>query len=351
MTESSVRLADADRLDVALNRLVTSGRLTADQATAVRGEFAATTGAVGPAAAVNRPGTGPALPAPSWRVILPEIGGYIGAAFVLAASVVLVGPHWNALSRVGQVMLFAVPAVLLIGAGVLIARNAPGGWNPHSGTVVAGRRRVVAVLLASGAGLGAAAAGVAAAPDGVDRAIFTSGAVLMLGGYLFCRSALIHLAALVAVALATISWTAWWALDRWGSENPSLAVGVALGLVAMGWAAATVAGWFDEPRLGVMGAYAVGFAAAETVAVGTESNLVATAGYLVLAGLAVSGFVGYVRSRFAGHLVAGVIALATVVPQAVMDYTDGAIGAGGALLVVGLSIVGASLIGFRVHHR
>jgi hypothetical protein len=109
-----------------------------------------------------------------------------------------------------------------------------------------------------------------------------------------------------------------------------------------------VAGWFDERRLGLMAAYVVGFAAAEIVVAGSGSNLVANAGYLVLAGLAICGFVGYARTRFVGHLVAGVVALATVIPQAVLDYTDGAFGAGGALLLVGLSIVGASLIGFRV---
>ncbi|WP_395729210.1 hypothetical protein [Nakamurella sp.] len=351
MSESGIRLPDASRLDVALDRLVTSGRLTADQATAVRGEFASTADVLGSPPAAERLRTGSALPAPTWRVILPEVGGYVGAAFVAAAAAVLVGPHWETLSRAAQVLLFAVPAALLIGAGVLIARNAPGGWNPHAGSVAAGRRRVVAVLLTVGAGLGAAATGVAVGEDATDRAIFTAAAVLLIGAYLFCRSALIQLAALVAVALGTLSWTAWWAQERWGMSNPSVAIGLALGVVAAGWAAATMAGWFDERRLGTMGAYTVGFVAAEILAVGSESGLVATAGYLALTGLAVSGFVGYVRTRFVGHLIVGVVALATVVPQAVLDYTGGAFGAGGALLLVGLSIVGASLIGFRVRRR
>ena len=348
MTDSSTRLPDAGRLDVALDRLVGSGRLTTDQAAAVRGEFAATGDAILPAAG---PSPRPAPPATSWRVILPEVGGYVGAAFVVAATAVLVGPHWDELSRTAQVLLFAVPAALLIGAGTLIAGNAPSGWSPHAGRVAAGRRRVVAVLLTVGAGLGAAAAGVASGEDAADRAALTAGAVLLIGAYPFCRSALTHLATLAAVALATVTWTAWWAHDRWEVENPSLAVGLVLGVLAAGWAAATMAGWFDERRLGTMGAYAVGFVAAEILAGGNESSLVATAGYLVLAGLAICGFVGYVRTRFVGHLVAGVVALATVIPQSVLDYTNGAFGAGGALLLVGLSIVGASLIGFRVRRR
>lgn len=349
VTESSMRHPDVSRLEVALDRLVTSGQLTAAQAMAVRGEFDAAAQEMASPLPANRWRPGPEPASPSWRAILPEVGGYVGTAFVGAAAVVLVGPHWDALSRLWQVLLLAVPAALLIGAGVLIARNSPGGWSPHTGTVTAGRRRVVAVMLTVGAGLGAAATGVAVGEDGIDRAVLTAGAVLLVGAYVFCRSVLIHLAALVTTVLATVSWTAYWARELLGIENPSVAVGVALGVVAGGWAAATAAGWFDERGLGVMGAYAVGFAAAEIVAVGSESTTVATAGYLVLVALAVSGFVGYVRTRFVGHLVVGVIALATVVPQAVLDYTDGAIGAGGALLVAGLSIVGASLIGFRVH--
>lgn len=211
-------------------------------------------------------------PGPGWRQILPEVGGYVGAAFVVAATAVLVGPHWDALSRMEQILIFAIPAVLLIGAAVTIARSAPGGWSPHAGTVATGRRRAVAVLLAFGSGLGGAAAGVAAGEDAVDRALLTTAAVLLLAAYAFCRSALLHVSALLAVALATVSWAAWWAGQLRGVENPSLAVGLALGVVAGGWAAATAVGWFDERRVGLMAAYGTGFVAAEIVAGGGTST-------------------------------------------------------------------------------
>lgn len=351
MTGPGTCQLDDRRLDVALDRLVAAGLLTATQATAVRKEYdtagdLAAGGAdrAGPAGALTR-STGPG---PGWRQILPEVGGYVGAAFVVAATVVLIGPHWDALSRTGQILVLAIPAVLLVGASLAIARSAPGGWTPHAGTVAAGRRRVVAVLLASGSALGGAAAGVAAGADAADRALLTTAAVLLVGAYLFCRSALLQLGVLLTVGLATVSWTAWWAHELWGPENPSVAVGLALGAVAAGWAAATAAGWFDEHRVGLMAAYGVGFVAAEIVAAGGTSTVPATVAYLALAGLSVTGFVGYARTRFAGHLVIAVVALATVVPQAVLDWTGGAFGAGGALLIVGLSIVGASLIGFRV---
>lgn len=98
----------------------------------------------------------------------------------------------------------------------------------------------------------------------------------------------------------------------------------------------------------MFGACAVAFLAAEILAVGGESTAAAVAGYLLLAVLAAGGLVGYVRTRLIGLLVVGVVALAVVVPQAVLDLTDGAIGAGGALLLVGMSVIGASVLGFRL---
>lgn len=384
MTGSGTSDVRDRRLEAVLGRLVATGRLTAAQATAVRTEYDAaggpdtgsfaggatgrpvTPGTTAPreGSATDAPETGrgpaaagpvtvalgdrPAGPGPGWRQILPEVGGYVGAAFVVAATAVLVGPHWAALTRIQQILILAIPAVLLAGAAVAIARSAPGGWTPHAGAAATGRRRVVAVLLAFGSGLGAAAAGVAAGENAADRALLTTAAGLLIGAYLFCRSALLQLGALLAVALATVSWTAWWAQSQWDLENPSTAVGLALGAVAGGWAAATAAGWFDERRVGLLGAYGTGFVAAEIVAAGSTAPAIATVAYLALAGLSVTGFVGYARTRFVGHLVVAVVALATVVPQAVLDWTDGAFGAGGALLLVGLSIVGASLVGFRV---
>jgi hypothetical protein len=72
-------------------------------------------------------------------------------------------------------------------------------------------------------------------------------------------------------------------------------------------------------------------------------------GFVVLLGLAVGWLAGYVWSRRTAVLAVGVIALATVVPQAVIHYTGGTRQAAGALLVIGLSIIGAGAVGLLVH--
>jgi hypothetical protein len=207
---------------------------------------------------------------------------------------------------------------------------------------------VVAVLLTVGAALGAGAVAMAVGPDAADRAMFTTAAALLLGAYAFCRNALIHLTALFCCAFAVVSWTAWWAHQVSGTENASVAVGIALAVLGAAWMVASITGFLDERQVGVLAASAVLFAAAETLAVGGVSAIATAAGYLLLTLLAIGGFVGYVRFRFVGLLVVGVVALATVVPQAVIDYTNGAIGAGGGLMLIGLSIIGASVLGFRL---
>lgn len=339
MTGPAVHSPDEDRLEAVLERLVAAGRLSRDQAAEVRTDYADAARAT-PAPA----GHG----APAWRVVLPEVGGYIGGAFVVAAALVLLGPRWDTLSRPLQISVLMVPGLLLVIAAVVLAMTTPGGWRPRAATRPAPRRRVVAVLLVVAAVLIAGAAAVLAGPDLADRAMTATATILLLGGYAFCPTVVTHLALLLCGVLTVGTWTAWTVQQLTDSENPSVAIGVAMALLAGGWLIASVGGLLAERAVGVLGACAVAFGAAEILALGGESTPAAVAGYLLLGLLAVGGLVGYVRTRMIGLLVVGVVALAVVIPQAVLDFTDGAIGAGGALLLVGLSIIGASVLGFRL---
>ena len=114
---------------------------------------------------------------------------------------------------------------------------------------------------------------------------------------------------------------------------------------ALVWLGLTLAGVLAEAALGLTVAGVAAFVGGEAVALGDRAEW---AGFVVLAVVAVAGLAGYVRTRHVGVLVVGVVALATVVPQAVVHYTDGELGAAGALLVTGLSILGASVLGLRL---
>ena len=339
MTGPGLRTPDVERLEAVLERLVAAGRLSADQAVEVRTDYA-------DAAPATLPPT--ERGAAAWRAVLPEVGGYVGGAFVVAAVLVLLGPRWDSLTAALQVSLLLGPGLLLVLAAGALSVTTPGGWRPRAAGNPSPRRRVVAVFLVVAAVLVAGAAAVIAGPDLADRVMSATATVLLIGAYAWCPAVLTQLALLLSAVLTVGTWTAWAAHQLTATENPSVAIGVALTVLAGGWLAGSVGGLVAERAVGVFGGCAVAFLAAEILAVGGESTAAAVAGYLLLAVLAAGGLVGYVRTRLIGLLVVGVVALAVVVPQAVLDLTDGAIGAGGALLLVGMSVIGASVLGFRL---
>jgi len=215
------------------------------------------------------------------------------------------------------------------------------------------------VLLVIGGAAGVGAAGVIATPNTADRTAATAAAVLAVAAYGFCRTPLLHLAALGCIAVASAAWLSWAIptvfADRpfpGGQQvsGPELAIGLCFATIAAAWALLAIKGVLDERQLGLTSAGALFFVGAEILATDSATGRAWTngLGYILLGLLAVAGLVGYVRTRYVGVLAVGVIALATVVPQAVIDYTNGALGAAGALLLIGLSIVGASLVGVRL---
>jgi hypothetical protein len=335
---------EADRLDIALQHLVADARLTGAEADTVRAEFAAVK---------------PTPERQPWTAVLPEVGGYVGAAFVVAAALVLAIPRWDDFGHSGQVAILGIPALVFIGAALVVALSTPGGWSVHARAGLGARRRLVSVLLAIGIAAAVGAVVVITAPGPADLAAPTTAAILAVAGYVFCRTPLLHLAALGFLAATSSVWLNW-AIptvlgDRWvpgGREviGPEMAIGLSFTVIAAVWGLLAIKGVLDERHLGLVSAGALFFVGAEMLATdtATERAWANGAGYILLGLLAVAGLVGYVRTRYVGVLAVGVIALATVVPQAVIDYTDGALGAAGALLLIGLSIVGASLVGVRL---
>jgi hypothetical protein len=113
------------------------------------------------------------------------------------------------------------------------------------------------------------------------------------------------------------------------------------------WAALALAGVLAERSLGLVVAAVLAFLGGEELVLDstTAGDVV---GYLVLAAVAVGGLVGYVVRRDVALLAVGTVVLAVVVPQLVLDYAGDELGAAGGLLVSGLSIVAASVLGLRL---
>ena len=67
--------------------------------------------------------------------------------------------------------------------------------------------------------------------------------------------------------------------------------------------------------------------------------------------VAVAGFAGYLATRAWPHLAVGVIGLTLVVPEAMHDLFGQSLGAAGVLLVAGVTLLGAALLGLRLRHE
>jgi hypothetical protein len=273
------------------------------------------------------------------------VGGYVGASFVFAAAVAVTGPNWDRLSEATQVGLLLGPAILMLAAAAAVAGSAPGGWTPrarHRGR--GARRRLISTLAVLAAFLTAGAGAVLA--DGPEQFAVTSLLALAVctAGYVACRTVLLHLAMAVA-ALSAVYGVYDWATDY---SPESIVQGMLVVALGAAWAGAAFAGVLSERILGLVSGGVISFVGAETL-VGEGGETGSALGYVVMGLVAVGGFGGYVAVREAPLLVVGTLALAILVPQAVVDYSDGALGAAGALLVTGLSIVAASVLGLYLH--
>jgi hypothetical protein len=165
--------------------------------------------------------------------------------------------------------------------------------------------------------------------------------VLGIAAYVFAPSAL----ALVVIAAAGFQGvvTGWVLPDR--LEASSVWSGLTLMVLGAVWILWAETRGFREDAVGrTIGVGYLLLGAQLTLGEGSYANLA----YALTAGVAVVGFVLYVRTVAWPYLVAGVVAITLVVPEAVIDWTGGALGPAGAVLVAGLTLLGAAVVGLRV---
>jgi hypothetical protein len=73
--------------------------------------------------------------------------------------------------------------------------------------------------------------------------------------------------------------------------------------------------------------------------------------YLLTALTGVAAVTLYLVIRSTPYLIAGVVAVTLVVPEAVLDWTEGLLGPVGILLVAGLTLIVTSLAGLRLRQE
>jgi uncharacterized membrane protein len=285
----------------------------------------------------------------SSRALLVEIAAYVGGALVVASIGLFLAQYWADFSEAVQVIVLATIAVLLAVAGFAVSRVGSGYRELRAGRDEVRRRLASALLIAA-----AAAAGIAvgrlvdlqlSANVGNGSWPSVAGAVTALAlaaaAYAYAPSVLGQLAMMGAVFVLVTG--AWSLLDE--GQTDTLGPGLVFMAVGFVWLVGAEGGLFRE----VLEARAIGsamtlFGAQFTLFSRDHDNL----SYLLILLVALAAFVMYLRVVSWPYLVVGVLGITLVVPEAVIDWSAGSLGPAGAVLVAGVTLLGASLAGFRV---
>lgn len=285
----------------------------------------------------------------SLRRRLAELAGYVGGAFVVAAAALFLADQWTDLSVLQRVGLLGGIAVLLFAAG-LATRPTGRRAGDLSAEQQQVRRRLASVLFTAGAAAGAATTVVwlidVIEGRGTEMTegnwIGLGGAVVLVVlatvGYLLAHSLLGLLAVAVGVAYGVP-----FALGVLEVQEP-VWIGASFLVVGVTWLALTERDvWHELVPARVVGALFVLVGA--QVPVTSEDPWIAYLLTLLVAGV---GFAMYVGRRAWPYLAVGVVGVTLAVPEALMDWTEGSLGTAGVLLVAGVTLLGASLLGLRL---
>jgi hypothetical protein len=297
--------------------------------------------------------SGGEAPPTALRRRLVELAAYVGGAFVVAAGFLFATQEWADLTVTQRVVLLGVVAALLAAAGIATVVTT-GRRRVISEPVHDVRRRLASTLL-TGASAAVAAAVAVVMIDWVEHtsneqqnedliglATFGTFLVLVLLTYLYVGSLVGQLAAAAALMFVLP-----FVLEVADVYGPVLHGALVLGAGALWLFLAETGRWHEVLAGRVVGA--------GLMVVGAQIPLASAdfpwVAYLATIAVAAVGFTAYVLRRSWPYLVAGVAGVTLAVPEALLDWTEGSLGTAGVLLVAGVTLLGASLLGLRLRQE
>ena len=290
----------------------------------------------------------PAADPPRVRRTLPqlvEVVAYFGGALVLAAGGLFVAQTWDVLGYVGQVTMLSVVVVVLATAGV-VSSHVTGGRAALREGGNDSRRRLSGTLL-TGTALSAAFLAGLVVDHYVDVNLHdvywpavvggALGLVVCAVGYRWAPTAL-GVLGMLAFLLAAV-------LNLLSGLDDFWVGGVVVLLSGVLWLAAAEAGVFRELTVArAAGAATALFGAQMPVVDGSHEWI----GYLLTLVVVIAGIAVYLGTTAWPYLAVAVGAVTLLVPQVVSDWTEGSLGAIGAVLVTGVTLLIASFAGYRL---
>lgn len=333
-THAEIRRVHDTRSATVVTALVDRGLVDADR----RGEALLTVEAV--------LGGTVAAPAPLRRRFA-ELAGYLGGSLVVAAAGIFLTSRWGGLTSGERVGLLGGATAVLVVAGLALVLTGKQTVASRDGRGAV-RRRLTGLLFTAGAATAAATVGLQAgetlASTNSTEALLASFTLLLVAaiGYLLAPTVVGQLGIAVGAFL-----TVPWALDEIGDIEP-VAFGLLMLLAGAGWLVMAERGvWAEVASARVIGSV-LALAGAQIPAFDDELRWVA---YVALAAVAAAVLALFVVRPAWPYLAAGVVAVTVVVPEAVLDWTDGSLGAAGGLLVAGGTLLAASLLGLRLRQE
>ena len=303
-------MAEARKLDAALDALVHDGSLSAAQADLVRTQYQATE-----------------EPTDSRKSVLAEIAGYLGGAFVVIAVTIVTARQWEAFTELQRGILFGALAIALFALALFI------------GTSTAVKSRLAGLLF----GLSAASTtGTLAIFDpnrDAPTIAFLAGTAIALIGYYFVQTFVGHV-----VLFGYIFITGIMALSDLMPDGAGMAIYVGSYFLVLGgaWTFFTYRNYVDR-LLGYIFGGGTLFIATQVLFIDAEHSLA----YLSM--IAVAGTTAWLYLRVhAWPLVLTAVLTTTVgVGEFVAETLGGSLGSALGLFAAGAALVTSSLLALR----
>lgn len=303
-------MADARKLDAALDSLVHDGSLSAAQADLVRTQYQATE-----------------EPTDSRKSVLAEIAGYLGGTFVVIAVTILTAKQWEAFTQLQRGILFGVLAIALSALALFV------------GASTAVKSRLSGLLFGLAAASTTGTLAIIDPKRDAPTIAFLSGTGIALIGYYIVQTFVGHV-----VLFGYIFITGIMALSDLTPDGAGMQLFVGLYLLALGsaWIFFTYRKYLD----GMIGYFFGGgtlFIATQVLFIRTEHLI----SYLSMVAVATATAWLYLRVHAWPLVLTAVLTTTVGVGEFVAQTLGGSLGAVLGLFAAGAALVTSSLLALR----
>ena len=303
-------MADARKLDAALDSLVHDGSLSAAQADLVRTQYQATE-----------------EPTDSRKSVLAEIAGYLGGTFVVIAVTILTAKQWEAFTQLQRGILFGVLAIALSALALFV------------GASTAVKSRLSGLLFGLAAASTTGTLAIIDPKRDAPTIAFLAGTAIALIGYYIVQTFVGHV-----VLFGYIFITGIMALSDLTPDGAGMQLFVGLYLLALGsaWIFFTYRKYLD----GMIGYFFGGgtlFIATQVLFIRTEHLI----SYLSMVAVATATTWLYLRVHAWPLVLTAVLTTTVGVGEFVAQTLGGSLGAVLGLFAAGAALVTSSLLALR----